>query len=264
MKFSIITINYNNAEGLRKTMASLFNQTYADYEFIVIDGGSNDGSVNFIQEREDRISFWCSEPDKGIYNAMNKGVFHARGEYLIFMNSGDIFHNQDALSKVAALQLTSDIVACQILRMDNGQLLRPYVDDVLVQLMQSTLNHQATFIRRSVFDKCQYDERFKIVSDWKFWVEAILFQDCSYQMHDLVVAEQDMSGISNTNRALDKRERAQVMSEMFPRTIREHLMDYTRLYPLIKPAKDLQERHSFWYLFIYRIARITEFIFHKK
>lgn len=121
MKFSIITINYNNAEGLRKTMASLFNQTYADYEFIVIDGGSNDGSVNFIQEREDRISFWCSEPDKGIYNAMNKGVFHARGEYLIFMNSGDIFHNQDALSKVAALQLTSDIVACQILRMDNGQ-----------------------------------------------------------------------------------------------------------------------------------------------
>lgn len=216
MKFSVITISYNNAEGLRKTMESVFSQTCADYEFIVIDGGSNDGSVDIIKNGEQKLSFWCSEADKGVYNAMNKGVSHAKGDYLIFMNSGDTFHGRDALSKVAALQLTSDIVACQILRMDNGQLLRPYVDDVLVQLMQSTLNHQATFIRRSVFDKCQYDERFKIVSDWKFWVEAILFQGCSYQMLDLVVAEQDMSGISNTNIDLDKRERLQVMQELFP------------------------------------------------
>ena len=141
MKFSVITISYNNAEGLRKTMESVFSQTCADYEFIVIDGGSNDGSVDIIKNGEQKLSFWCSEADKGVYNAMNKGVSHAKGDYLIFMNSGDTFHGRDALSKVAALQLTSDIVACQILRMDNGQLLRPYVDDVLVQLMQSTLNH---------------------------------------------------------------------------------------------------------------------------
>ena len=262
MKFSIITINYNNAEGLRKTMESVFSQTCADYEFIVIDGGSNDGSVDIIKNGEQKLSFWCSEADKGVYNAMNKGVSHAKGDYLIFMNSGDTFHGRDALSKVAALQLTSDIVACQILRMDNGQLLRPYVDDVLVQLMQSTLNHQATFIRRSVFDKCQYDERFKIVSDWKFWVEAILFQGCSYQMLDLVVAEQDMSGISNTNKDLDKRERSQVMQELFPQVVREHLMDYTRLYPLIKPAKDLQQRHSFWYVFVCRLTKLIAMIFH--
>lgn len=262
MKFSIITINYNNAEGLCKTMDSVFIQNCTDYEFIVIDGGSTDKSVNFIQNGGGNISFWCSEPDNGVYNAMNKGVSHAKGDYLIFMNSGDTFHGRDALSKVAALQQTSDIVACQILRMDNGQLLRPYVDDVLVQLMQSTLNHQATFIRRSVFDKCQYDERFKIVSDWKFWVEAILFQGCSYQMLDLVVAEQDMSGISNTNKDLDKRERAQVMQELFPQVVREHLIDYTRLYPLIKPAKDLQQKHPFWYLFICRLAKLTALIFH--
>ena len=262
MKFSVITISYNNAEGLRKTMESVFSQTCADYAFIVIDGGSNDGSVDIIKNGEQKLSFWCSEADKGVYNAMNKGVSHAKGDYLIFMNSGDTFHGRDALSKVAALQLTSDIVACQILRMDNGQLLRPYVDDVLVQLMQSTLNHQATFIRRSVFDKCQYDERFKIVSDWKFWVEAILFQGCSYQMLDLVVAEQDMSGISNTNIDLDKRERLQVMQELFPQVVREHLMDYTRLYPLIKPAKGLQQRHSFWYVFVCRLTKLIAMIFH--
>lgn len=262
MKFSVITISYNNAEGLRKTMESVFSQTCADYEFIVIDGGSNDWSVDIIKNGEQKLSFWCSEADKGVYNAMNKGVSHAKGDYLIFMNSGDTFHGRDALSKVAALQLTSDIVACQILRMDNGQLLRPYVDDVLVQLMQSTLNHQATFVRRSVFDKCQYDERFKIVSDWKFWVEAIFFQGCSYQMLDLVVAEQDMSGISNTNIDLDKRERSQVMQELFPQVVREHLIDYTRLYPLIKPAKGLQQRHSFWYVFVCRLTKLIAMIFH--
>lgn len=176
MKFSVITISYNNAEGLRKTMESVFSQTCADYEFIVIDGGSNDGSVDIIKNGEQKLSFWCSEADKGVYNAMNKGVSHAKGDYLIFMNSGDTFHGRDALSKVAALQLTSDIVACQILRMDNGQLLRPYVDDVLVQLMQSTLNHQATFIRRNVFDKCQYDERFKSFQIGSFGLKPYSFK----------------------------------------------------------------------------------------
>ena len=89
MKFSVITISYNNAEGLRKTMESVFSQTCADYEFIVIDGGSNDGSVDIIKNGEQKLSFWCSEADKGVYNAMNKGVSHAKGDYLIFMNSGD-------------------------------------------------------------------------------------------------------------------------------------------------------------------------------
>ena len=77
MKFSIITINYNNAEGLCKTMDSVFSQNCTDYEFIVIDGGSTDNSVNFIQNGGGNISFWCSEPDNGVYNAMNKGVSHA-------------------------------------------------------------------------------------------------------------------------------------------------------------------------------------------
>ena len=95
MKFSIITINYNNVEGLRNTIKSVVNQTYTDYEFIIIDGGSTDGSVEVIKEYANIITYWVSEPDKGIYNAMNKGIEVANGEYLNFMNS--IFFFKDVL-----------------------------------------------------------------------------------------------------------------------------------------------------------------------
>ena len=98
MKFTVITINYNNADGLRQTILSVVGQTCDDYEYVIIDGGSTDGSVEVIKEREDKISYWVSEKDGGIYNAMNKGVKAARGEYLIFMNSGDIFYDNKVLS----------------------------------------------------------------------------------------------------------------------------------------------------------------------
>ena len=89
MKLSVITINYNNAEGLAKTMDSVFRQRFSDFEYIVIDGGSTDGSKDLIVNNQDKIAYWCSEKDSGIYNAMNKGIREASGEYLLFLNSGD-------------------------------------------------------------------------------------------------------------------------------------------------------------------------------
>ena len=97
MKYSIITINYNNRDGLRNTIESIINQSYKDYEFIVIDGGSTDGSVDIINEYKDRITYWVSEKDNGIYHAMNKGVKTAHGEYLSFINSGDMLYNDHVL-----------------------------------------------------------------------------------------------------------------------------------------------------------------------
>ena len=98
MKFTVITINYNNVEGLRQTILSVVGQTCDDFEYVIIDGGSTDGSVGVIKEYEDKITHWVSEKDGGIYNAMNKGVKVAHGEYLIFMNSGDIFFDNKVLS----------------------------------------------------------------------------------------------------------------------------------------------------------------------
>lgn len=90
MKISIITINYNNIEGLKQTVESVLSQTYIDKEYIVIDGGSKDGAVDFLKS-QNKITYWVSEKDGGLYNAMNKGIRKLSGDYVIFMNSGDVF-----------------------------------------------------------------------------------------------------------------------------------------------------------------------------
>lgn len=100
MKLSIITINLNNKDGLEKTIESVVSQTFTDYEFIIIDGGSTKGDVELIKEYENKISYWVSEKDSGIYNAQNKGIKQARGEYLYFLNSGDALYENTTLEKV--------------------------------------------------------------------------------------------------------------------------------------------------------------------
>ena len=102
MKLSIITVNLNNLEGLKKTYESVVCQTFTDYEWLVIDGGSTDGSREFIEQHQDKFAYWCSEPDKGIYNAMNKGIVKAKGEYLNFMNSGDCFASSFVVASTCA------------------------------------------------------------------------------------------------------------------------------------------------------------------
>ena len=95
----IITINYNNVDGLRKTINSVISQTFRDFEWIVIDGGSTDGSKDLINQYVEYFSYSISEPDSGVYNAMNKGIKVAHGEYFIFLNSGDYFYDKNVLEK---------------------------------------------------------------------------------------------------------------------------------------------------------------------
>src|SRR5659263_50658 len=100
MKVSIITVNLNNDDGLPKTIESILSQSFIDYEYLIIDGGSTDNSLDILIKYANRITYWVSEPDKGIYNAMNKGIAHATGEWIIFMNSGDVFRNDEVLANV--------------------------------------------------------------------------------------------------------------------------------------------------------------------
>ena len=110
MKYSIITINYNNKDGLEKTILSVLGQTCHDYEYIIIDGGSTDGSVDVIKKYANRIDYWVSEPDSGRYPAMNKGINQAKGDYLNFMNSGDTFYSSTVLVDIAKMNYTEDII----------------------------------------------------------------------------------------------------------------------------------------------------------
>src|SRR5574344_2795323 len=123
-KFSIITINRNNKNGLEKTTKSIISQLFTDYEFIVIDGGSTDGSADVIRKYATHITYWISEPDKGIYNAMNKGITHAYGDYLNFMNSGDCFHSPAVLDEINRQLHDEDILIGKCHRMDTMDVYR--------------------------------------------------------------------------------------------------------------------------------------------
>ena len=114
LKLTIITINYNNLEGLKRTVESVVNQTWQELEYIVIDGGSTDGSAAFLASCSDTIDYWVSEPDNGIYNALNKGIQKATGEYLLFLNSGDHFYSDEVLANNVHHLVNSDIIAFDI------------------------------------------------------------------------------------------------------------------------------------------------------
>lgn len=223
MKLSIITINYNNKDGLRKTIDSVVCQTWRDFEWIVIDGGSTDGGKELIKQNQEHFAYWCSEPDKGVYNAMNKGVEKARGEYLLFLNSGDVLYDEYTLQKVDDLHLNADIISGQVERMDNQQPLRVYDESILMQLYRDTLNHQGTFIKRSLFNDLKYDENLKIVSDWKFWLETIIWRNACVESIDLYVAKQDMTGVSANVNPVHVQERDSIKLKFFPPLLQKEL-----------------------------------------
>ena len=237
MKFSIITVNLNNVEGLKRTIGSVVSQTFTDYEWLVIDGGSTDGSKEIVEQNQHLFSYWCSEPDHGIYNAMNKGIVHAKGDYLLFLNSGDEIYDKNVLSIIANLNSQADIISGQVERIDNQSLLRKYHEKILLQLWRDTLNHQGTFIKRSLFKDILYDESFKIVSDWKFWWETLVFKNASYEIVDVVVGRQDMTGISSSPCVKPwNHEREMVISEIIPNMFQEMIKDYNQHYAYISRA----------------------------
>lgn len=235
MKLTIITINFNNKDGLHKTIESVVNQTFKDIEYIIIDGGSTDGSVDIIKENADKIDYWVSEPDKGIYNAMNKGIAQAHGEYLNFMNSGDVFYNNDVLMSICDFW-DKDIVSGK--NIYEGGIHGFFKDEItMLDLYRKTLPHQASFIRKELFNKRKYDESLKIASDWRFFVEALIFDNCSFRNIDNIICEFDGKGISaQTPFKMIDDEQESVRRELLPPRI---LDDYKYLYYANSPILEL-------------------------
>ncbi len=228
MRYSVITINFNNKDGLNHTINSVISQTNTDYEFIIIDGGSTDGSVDIIRKYEKNITYWVSEKDYGIYHAMNKGVVQAHGDYCIFMNSGDGFHSPDVLDSIANYQ--EDIICGKVIKGNDTKASGLFRSSItLVDLMRASLPHQAMIIKRELLVNHPYDEHYKILSDWKFCIETIVFDNCSYRNLDVIVADYDTNGISTNSNGLLPKEREQILKEMFPPRI---IADYQRLFPV--------------------------------
>lgn len=251
MTLSIITINRNNAAGLEKTMRSVASQVGGDFEYVVIDGASTDGSVEVIRSFESSLGDclkWISEPDKGIYNAMNKGIGKTSGDYLQFLNSGDSLVSDDITMRMTEALKRKEyppILYGNMLKdMSDGKILRDKgfagKSISFLGFYTGSLNHPSSYIKKSLFEKYGgYDESLKIVSDWKWFLQAIILGGEKPVYVDMDVTLFDMNGISEKNKALEKAERRRVLSELIPSTI---LADYDRWALSINRMRRL-ERH---------------------
>jgi glycosyltransferase involved in cell wall biosynthesis len=228
MKISIITVNYNDAIGLDGTIRSVIDQKNTDFEHIIIDGGSTDESVEVINQYADKIDYWVSEKDRGIYHAMNKGVAQAHGDYCLFLNSGDFFYNDAVLNKIQDLRCNEDIIVGKVVSKDGRSplFLPPSRDISLYYLYSGTVPHQGAFIKTDLLRKIPYDENLKIVSDWKFFLEAIIFNNCSIRYIDEYIAKFDTTGISTSYPDKMWKEKERVLSELFPHRV---LADYRQM-----------------------------------
>ena len=201
MKLSIITVNYNNKSGLQKTIESVINQTFSDYEYIIIDGGSIDGSQELIKKYTEKITYWISEPDKGIYNAMNKGIRKAKGEYFIFLNSGDIFFGERTLEEVFKNNFNNaDIVygAACFLKNKEKKIIQFPEKLSLSFFMNDMICHQAMFFNKIFFSKYgEYNENYKLASDWILVFKA-LYLNANYLKINSIICLYDGNGKTST------------------------------------------------------------------
>lgn len=243
MKYSIITVNYNNKDGLRKTIKSVIHQTYRDFEYIVIDGGSTDGSTDVLKEYDEQITYWVSEKDAGIYNGMNKGIAKATGEYLNFMNSGDCFYAPDILEKVSKNNYYADIIVGRDYHYNEqtgkgfATILPPRIS--MLTFYVQTLPHQSSFFKRELFSNNLYDESLRIVADIKFYIQKICIEDCSIQLIDEIICRREPDGISKSYNERRIAEHQAILAEFLPKgSIKDYktlaLLDKVTLYKFLR------------------------------
>lgn len=198
--FSIITVNYNCANGLSKTIESVLKQRFDNYEYIVIDGESTDESIEVIKKYQNSLAYWCSEPDKGIYDAMNKGIAHAHGEWIIFLNSSDIFANNDVLDEVEQHVSSSDydIVYGDIVKEVNGVRIDVPAHEPC-NFHHMFFCHQSCFVRTELMRKYSFDCRFKYSADFNFFKKCYKDGCVFLHLHSPLICY-DFNGVSNQNR----------------------------------------------------------------
>lgn len=219
-KLSIITINLDNLEGLKKTMQSVFEQTFTDYEYIIIDGGSKDGSKEYIEEHVGKITYWVSEKDDGIYNAMNKGIQESIGQYLQFLNSGDTLVDDTILQRIFDQNITDDIVYGHFVDIETQRAY--YLPSKLSFrfFYKQSINHQACFLKRHLFSKNGlYDEGTSIIADWEFLIKCIFMRNATIGFkNEIIIAFDFKNSISNQQKMepIIQKERERILKRYFP------------------------------------------------
>lgn len=269
-KISIITINFNNANGLLRTIESVRKQKSKNYEFIIIDGGSVDESNVIVKKNADIVSYFCSEPDKGIYDAMNKGILKSTGEYLVFMNSGDSFFNENVLTEFEMITLRSSkgIIYGDVNSVDGSK------EAIIIQNKELepyfwylyTLNHQAAFIKRELFDEFGlYKLEFKISSDFYFFLKVWMQLPGEFEYHNFTICNFYLDGFSQLkeNYSLLIEERKSIYIELFPPELYKKLYKrYRKTIPLKSRILDYIYKRPFLDFVFKRVYKLYAWVKH--
>lgn len=212
LKVSVVTVCYNAVASIEQTILSVLNQTYTNIEYIIIDGGSTDGTTDIIKKYEIQLAYWISEPDNGIYDAMNKGIAAATGDYINFMNAGDTFYSSNTIQTILSTSNEESVIYGNICRC--YKLVRQTARGItvpqprLIDFIDDTIHHQAAFIKRALFLKYgNYSTTYQLISDWLFFFESIYINGESTKYINLCVAYFKMDGISSrcTDRYTEER-----------------------------------------------------------
>lgn len=278
MRLSIITINYNNAEGLRKTIESVLMQTFRNFEYIIVDGASTDDSISILKDEVSKLTSFAgdddsitacgeakgnqvfisasasnnwdvhklvaqekswryisdrlkivSEKDKGIYNAMNKGIRMAEGEYCLFLNSGDALHDKNVLARIIPLLGEADVHSfdADFVYPDGARERHAYPDTLTFDFLYcSSFCHQALFYRTERLRAMGgYNEQYRIIGDWVLNVQLLIQNNASYKHNAICTTDYDMTGVSwsREGREQDQKEREQFLQTILPERV---LIDY--------------------------------------
>lgn len=247
MKISIVTINYNNAEGLKRTIDSVLTQTYKNIEYIIIDGGSTDHSVDLIKNSSG-VSYWVSEKDKGVFDAQNKGLKSAHGDYVLVLNSGDELADPEVLEKVFSQPQNADILYGNMIivgadgKRETG--LMP-ASVTFEHMIRDTLWHPVSFVKREFLEKVgYYNTQYKVVADYEWFLRAIFLNKATLRYIDLAVSVFYLGGMSSDpkNTAALHKERVQAQDKIFGS---EKMQDYR--------SKEKRKTNNIFYRILRRI-----------
>jgi len=239
---SIITINFNNRLGLKKTIESIISQTFKEFEWIVIDGGSTDGGKELLEKYQQHFSYWVSEPDNGIYHAMNKGISHVHGEYVNFMNSGDIFYNDTTLEEFFNNQLTGDLVYGEWLESIGTDLIPQFTpkEVSLDYFFKGNICHQSAFIKSNIIKKYGFDEKYKIVADWQIWVKMLIDGYSMQYVNQTICIFDGNEGISSIKDDKLMKEKDRMLEDTIPPCYIAILNENYRMKKLLKDFDNCQ------------------------
>lgn len=202
LKISVVTVVYNDAPSLKRTMDSVFSQSWSNIEYIIIDGGSTDGTYDIIKDSENKLAYWCSEPDKGVYDAMNKGIVHATGEWICFLNSGDVFSDVNSLESMMAVENEGvDVLYANSIEMSNVVNRKIEASNDIAKMQYYPLyRHGSSLVRTDVQRRFMFDlsksETLGYALDWDM-IYRMYRAGCRFKKVDVYLESYQKEGLSD-------------------------------------------------------------------